>query len=187
MVTYTKSMIVEVRPADQAWVVAFVNEYGTEPRRQADEQREPYPPLSALGEHDATLASGLTEAQLVSVADGLHRIFASSSRGAAAEALNDLLEESHPAPRIRERGPANGYERCWRVEATGTSVAPLKASCALALMDVLSGPWRFGLCEASACVDVFVDRSPGGRRRYCSALCQNRTKVAAFRERRRRI
>ena len=52
-VTYNTGMVVEVRPADQDWVVAFVNEYGTEPRREADEQEEPYPPMDALGAHDA--------------------------------------------------------------------------------------------------------------------------------------
>jgi predicted RNA-binding Zn ribbon-like protein len=185
-VTYNTGMVVEVRPADQDWVVAFVNEYGTEPRREADEQEEPYPPMDALGTHDVALSSSLAETQLVSVADGLHRVFASPSRSAAAEALNALLEESSPEPRIRAGGSSDGYEKVWRVDAAASPGAPLKASCALALLDVLCGRWGFGLCEASACVDVFVDRSPGGRRKYCSAQCHTRTKVAAFRERRKR-
>jgi predicted RNA-binding Zn ribbon-like protein len=176
-------MISEVKPADQAWVVAFVNEYGTEPRREANEQLEPYPPLSALGEHDAALAVGLTEAQLVSLADSLHRVFAASSRSKAAQSLNELLEESNPVPRVRSSESAESYEKFWRVRARAASVSPLMASCALTLIDVLGGPWRFGLCEASACADVFVDRSPGRQRRYCSSPCQNRSKVAAFRRR----
>jgi predicted RNA-binding Zn ribbon-like protein len=180
-------MITEVRPADPAWVVAFVNEYGTEPRREAGEQREPYPPPGTLGEHGAPPASGLTEAQLVSLADDLHRVFASPSRSAAADALNGLLKASCPVPRVRIDGAGDGYERSWTVEAMASlPAAPLTAACALALLDVLTGPWRFGLCEASGCADVYVDRSPGGRRRYCSSPCQNRTKVAAFRRRRRR-
>lgn len=179
-------MATEVRPADPAWVVAFVNEYGTEPRREANEQREPYPPLGTLGERGAASADGLAEAQLVALADGLHRVFASSSGPAAAKALNVLLEESCPAPRIRAGKGGDGYEKSWTVHSTTPASAAPLAACALALLDVLTGPWRFGVCEASGCVDVFVDRSPGGRRRYCSSLCQNRSKVAAFRRRRRR-
>ena len=176
-------MILEVKPADQAWVVAFVNEYGTEPRREANEQSEPYPPLGTLGEHDTAMTAGLTEARLVSLADGLHRVFASSSRSAAARFVNDLLEESNPAPRVRANESAGGYEKAWMVSATADALVPLMASCALALIDILGGPRRFGTCEASACADVFVDRSPGRRRRYCSSLCQNRSKVAAYRRR----
>jgi predicted RNA-binding Zn ribbon-like protein len=186
MVTYTVSMVVEVMPADHYWVVAFVNEYGTEPRREANEQLKPYPSLDSLGKHDAALTSGLSEAQLVSVADDLHRVFASASREDAAQSLNDLLKDTRPEPRISVGGSSDGYEESWRVHATLPSDVPLKASCALMMMAVMSGSWRFGVCEASCCVDVFVDRSPGGRRRYCSSLCQNRTKVAAFREKRRR-
>jgi predicted RNA-binding Zn ribbon-like protein len=39
------------------------------------------------------------------------------------------------------------------------------------------------MCDAVRCQDVFVDRSPGGRREYCSTQCHTRTKVAAFRRR----
>ncbi|WP_374119541.1 CGNR zinc finger domain-containing protein [Streptomyces sp. RKAG290] len=41
-----------------------------------------------------------------------------------------------------------------------------------------------GTCAGERCVDVYIDQSPGGRRRFCSVTCQNRTRVAAFRSRR---
>ena len=120
---------------------------------------------------------------MVALADRLYRVFSSASRAEAAGALNGLLEDSRPVPRVRA-GRGAGYEASWVVrEKDG---APLVAACALALVDVLSGPWGYGICDAARCADVFVDRSPGGRRKYCSAQCHTRTKVAAFRERRKR-
>lgn len=169
----------EVRPADPGWVIAFVNEYGSPPRREAGEQLEPYPPLEALGEHDATLTSELSESQLVALADRLHRFFAARSRKEAAVVLDGLLEES--APTLRVRVEEDGYEAWWAVR--GKAEAPLMASCTLALVEELGDLRRFGVCEAEHCVDVFVDRSPGGKRRYCSSQCHNRAKVSAFRRR----
>ena len=171
-----------MRPADPGWLVAFVNEYGSTPRREAGEQRAHYPPPGALGEHDPALTSGLSVPQLVALADRLHRFFAAPSGQEAAEVLDGLLAESAPTPRIRAEG--DGYETSWSVP--GVADAPLKAACALALLEEVAGSRRFGTCEAERCVDVFVDRSPGGGRRYCSSLCHNRTKVSAFRRRRKR-
>ncbi len=170
-----------MRPADPDWVVAFVNEYGNLPRRAAGEQGHPYPPLGYLGEHDPTLSAGLTEARLVALADRLHRVFSSASRSEAAGSLNELLADSRPTPRVVPGAAGDSYETSW--VARETAEAPLAAACALALLDVLTGPWGFGICDAASCVDAYVDRSPGGRRKYCSTQCHTRTKVAAFRRR----
>lgn len=169
-------------PADPGWVVAFVNEYGSAPRREAGEQLKPYPPPEELGEHDSALTSDLSVPQLVALADRLHRFFAAPSREEAAEILDELLAESAPTPRVRAGG--DGYETSW--SARGTADASLTAACALALLEELVRSRRFGTCQAERCVDVFVDRSPGGGRRYCSSLCHNRAKVSAFRRRRKR-
>lgn len=172
-------MATEVRLANPDWVVAFVNVYGSAPRREAGEQLEPYPPLGALGEHDATLTSDLSEPQLVALADRLHRFFAARSRKEAAVVLDGLLEES--APDLRVRAEEDGYKVWWAIR--GEAEAPLMASCVLALVEELDNLRRFGVCEAERCVDVFVDRSPGGKRRYCSSQCHSRSKVNAFRRR----
>ncbi|HWT25192.1 MAG TPA: CGNR zinc finger domain-containing protein [Solirubrobacteraceae bacterium] len=42
---------------------------------------------------------------------------------------------------------------------------------------------RLGTCASARCGDVFVDASPGARRRFCSVTCQSRERVAAFRRR----
>jgi predicted RNA-binding Zn ribbon-like protein len=45
---------------------------------------------------------------------------------------------------------------------------------------------RLGVCASETCGWVFVDRSPGGRRRWCDmGTCGNRDKVARHRARRR--
>lgn len=170
---------VEVRPADPGWVVTFVNEYGSAPRREAGEQEESYPALEALGEHDPALTSGLSELRLVAVADRLHRLFVASCPEEVAEVLNGLLKSSNPTPRVR--AGVDGYERPWSVR--GAAEVPLTAACALTLLEELDSSRRLGVCRAERCVDVFVDRSPSGGRRYCSSLCHNRAKVNAFRRR----
>lgn len=182
MVTYTGRMNTEVRPADLDWVVVFVNEYGNQPRRAAEEQDQAYPPLGALGDHGVVLGAELTEAQLVALADRLHAVFSPQSRSDAAGSLNELLEDSRPTPRVHASAAGAGYETSWSVP--GVAEMPLAAACALTLLGALTGSWGFGVCNADRCEDVFVDRSPGGRRKYCSAQCQTRTKVAAFRRRR---
>lgn len=159
-----------------------MNEYADAPRREAGEELEPYPQLGALGEHDPVLTAGLTEARLVALADRLHGFFSAPSGDEAVGVLNGLLEESAPVPRVR--GVGDGYEVSWSVE--GKTGEPLAAACALALLDELKASRRFGVCEAERCVDVFVDRSPGGARRYCSSQCHTRAKVGAFRRRRKR-
>ena len=47
---------------------------------------------------------------------------------------------------------------------------------------------RLGVCASDTCSWVFVDRSPGGRRRWCDmGTCGNRAKVARHRARRSTI
>jgi len=174
-------VVTEIVPVNSDWVVSFVNEYADVPRREAGQQSDPYPPLATLGEHDPALTAGLTEPQLVALADRLHGFFAASSEDEAVGVLNGLLEASAPVPRVR--AVRDGYEVSWLVE--GRTGEPLAAACALALLDELKGARRFGVCEAERCVDVYVDRSPGGARRYCSLQCHTRTKVGAFRRRKR--
>lgn len=47
------------------------------------------------------------------------------------------------------------------------------------------GLGRSGVCAADGCDRVYADVSRGGRRRFCSDTCANRTNVAAFRARRK--
>jgi len=101
---------------------------------------------------------------------------------AAAATLNDLLA-AHPAhPHLaKERG-------VWRLH-NHQHDAPLvpmwTAICAAALAEMIGDgdAQRLGTCERTDCGRVYVDVSKNASRRFCSLTCQNRVKVATFRER----
>ncbi|MBW8485672.1 CGNR zinc finger domain-containing protein [Actinomadura parmotrematis] len=61
-----------------------------------------------------------------------------------------------------------------------------RATTLMRLAELLAehGLTRTGVCAAGGCGRVYADTSRGGRRRFCSASCANRTNVAAFRSRR---
>ncbi|CZT37139.1 CGNR zinc finger domain-containing protein [Rhizobium sp. 9140] len=72
------------------------------------------------------------------------------------------------------------HRRMW------TDAAQIMAPVALAAAEMVAGDdWgNIRQCENPACTIWFQDRTKGHRRRWCSqALCGNRFKVAAFRER----
>lgn len=99
----------------------------------------------------------------------------------AVEVLNRIAAHPVPAPRLVVDTDAL------------LSVAPeldhmgARAVLARDAVDLLGGPERELLreCEADDCSGVYVDRSHGGRRRWCSTTrCGNRARVAAHRARR---
>jgi predicted RNA-binding Zn ribbon-like protein len=57
--------------------------------------------------------------------------------------------------------------------------------CAAALAELIGDgeAQRLGTCERPDCDRVYVDVSKNASRRFCSLTCQNRVKVATFRER----
>lgn len=116
----------------------------------------------------------------------LHEAFRAMSEGAfdeAAREVNGLLAQAHAAPvLIRDEG-----ER-WHLHFAPADASPLDrwmASFATAAAMLLgsSAAQRLRQCAAERCDLLFLDNSRGGTRRFCSAQCQNRMKVAAFRRR----
>jgi predicted RNA-binding Zn ribbon-like protein len=103
----------------------------------------------------------------------------------AAGEVNALLGTYRPQPYLA-RGDDAAWHLHFHAPGAGTEAA-WGAGCATALAAVLaSESWRrLGVCSAPACDRVFVDLSRNGSRRFCSAACQNRTKAAALRARRR--
>lgn len=105
----------------------------------------------------------------------------------AARVVNALLEEYRPQPYLA-RHDGGAWHLHFHAAGAGTE-AGWGAGCAAALAAVLaSDSWRrLGVCSAPACDRVFVDLSRNGSRRFCSGACQNRTKAAALRARRRAV
>jgi hypothetical protein len=103
----------------------------------------------------------------------------------AAHEVNGLLEVYRPQPYLA-RHDGEAWHLHFHSPGAGTA-ASWGAGCATALAAVLgSEMWRrLGVCSAPACDRVFVDLSKNGSRRFCSAACQNRTKAASLRARRR--
>ena len=164
----------------------IVNEYGDAPRSAAGESQSPYPPLAALVREDTDFwaRSGLPpERTLVETANLLHPVFAAASGEECAERIDTLLAETALSPAV----VAQGWDvrEQWRTSRPGRA---LLAAATLTLLGQLrSDPdgSRLGTCLGDACVDIFVDSSPGRRRQYCSLTCQNRARTRAYRAARR--
>jgi predicted RNA-binding Zn ribbon-like protein len=165
--------VFRVPQIELAWVVELVNEFSDPTRAAAGEQDEPYPELSTPDGHFAGLP--WKTAELVTAANELDAIFDAAERGESVDsAINAILDRARP----------------WqRASATGIGFAVtdvhdvLPAACALALLEWIAarGTQRIGVCDAGRCVDVFADASAAGHRRFCSATCSNRHRVAQYR------
>jgi CGNR zinc finger len=160
-----------------ASVVELVNEFSDPARAAAGEQDEPYPEFSVPDVHFA--GQPWKTAELVRVANELYAIFGAAERGEPADgAINAILDRVRPWQRATRAG-------------TGFAVTDvhsvLPAACALALLDWIAtrGTQAIGVCDAARCADVFADASAAGHRRFCSATCSNRHRVAQYRARRR--
>jgi hypothetical protein len=166
-------------------VVVLVNEWGSAPRLAAGEQESPYPDFGALiatrGLEFTAAAKDAGDDELTAVADALYPVFAAPNDDTVVTRLNDVLDRSGSHPRLARAGGM--LEEAW---ATDTSRQILSAA-ALSLYRQLLD-WgdarRLGTCAAARCADVYVDSSSAAQKRFCSLLCQNRNRVAAFRARR---
>lgn len=125
-------------------------------------------------------------AALVEVAESLRTVFVSVDAGdvdAAAAVLNRLLQESDSRPHLSKHD-----DQPWHIHFHGRTddyVDNWAAGCATALAVVVGSRLhgRLGVCAAECCDRVYMDTSRNGKRRFCSTLCQNRVKTAAFRAR----
>ncbi|MCO8269857.1 CGNR zinc finger domain-containing protein [Actinoplanes sp. TRM 88003] len=147
-----------VEPMAIADLVTLVNEWGTEPCRV--DGRAPRP-----------------GAELTTLADELHPIFATPDPTTRARLVTELLRVTGVRPEL-----APDLAESWTVADAAQSD---RAAAALTLRHHLAAhPGRLGLCADDQCADVYVDASPAGKRRFCCLTCQNRARAAAFRKRR---
>jgi len=160
-----------------AWVVELVNEFSDPARAAAGEQDEPYPEFAAPDGRFA--GQPWKTAELVQAANELHAIFGAAERGEPVDgAINAILDRARPWQRASAAGI--GFA------VTGVHDV-LPAACALALLEWIAarGPQAIGVCDAGRCADVFADASAAGHRRFCSATCSSRHRVAQYRARQR--
>jgi predicted RNA-binding Zn ribbon-like protein len=176
-----------VEPMSPDVLVWLVNEWGSVPRATAGEDERPYPDTDLL----AALLAGsgvrscppevLASQALSQVADRLHQVFAAADLAERVSLIDGLLTETgvRPALDLTDGRPGE----TWLVDDARQALA---AAAALALRHQLAGhhPARVGVCSGRRCADAYIDASPGGQRRFCSVTCQNRARVAAWRQRR---
>jgi predicted RNA-binding Zn ribbon-like protein len=103
---------------------------------------------------------------------------------APRDAVNAMLAEVEVRPHVTDhddRGPHLHYE-----SPEAGLVARVRANTLMGLAVLLCDEHRrVGTCDAHGCGRAWVDTSRNARRRFCSAVCANRTHVAAHRARRR--
>jgi len=139
--------------------------------------------LRAHGETGPIEISAAELAGLRQAAHDLREVFAAGDVSAAAELINGLLAgRAHP-PRLTTHGGESG----WHLHVDGSDDAPwaewFLTSSGLALAVLLAERQAppAGLCESPSCGRPFVNVGRGAARRYCSATCGTRERVARHR------
>jgi len=142
---------------------------------------------AVLRAHGEVLPAGISAAELDSLrraALELREVFTAGDAAAAAERINGLLAgRAHP-PRLTTHGGVSG----WHLHVDSSDDAPsgewfLTSSClALAVLLAERQAPPAGICASPSCGRPFVNVGRGSARRYCSATCGTRERVAAYRE-----
>ncbi|WP_312888679.1 CGNR zinc finger domain-containing protein [Nonomuraea rhodomycinica] len=151
------------------------------------------PEVGALASPEA--ASGgvgmspyLTEDDVAAMREAAARlveVLAAPGADEAARLLNQVLDDTARAPRLTRHGGTSP----WHLHVDSRDDAPwaewFLSSSALALAVLLADHQRVpgGLCASPGCRRPYLDLGGGSPRRYCSARCATRERVAAHRSR----
>lgn len=144
--------------------------------------------LREYGEADPLDVSCEDVKQMRSVAKSLRDVFAAPDVDTAANRLNRLLAEGSGPARLTSHGGSTP----WHIHLDSDDEAPwpdwfLASSCmavAVLIWDRQRPPG--GVCASPRCTNVFVAGGSGAPRRYCSARCATRERVAGHRRSRPR-
>lgn len=125
-------------------------------------------------------------AELVAAIRRLTGVLRAADVDDAAARLNELLAESAARPRLTRHGGHPWHLHVDSADDAGWGEWFLTSS-ALGLAQLLGerGRLAWGECAAPGCGVLFLDAGPGSPRRFCSAVCASRTRVAQHRARRR--
>ena len=140
--------------------------------------------LEARGEPPPVEISAADLEGLRRAALELREVFTAGDVATAAGRINGLLAgRAHP-PRLTAHGGASG----WHVHVDSSDDAPwddwFLTSSGLALAVLLAERQAppAGICASPTCSRPFVNVGRGSARRYCSAACGTRERVAAHRQ-----
>jgi hypothetical protein len=152
------------------------------PRRRAG-RAEVIAVLRKYGEPEPIEISAADLAELRHAAHLLREVFAAGDADTAADRLNGLLASRAHPPRLTSHGGTSG----WHVHVDGDDDAPwadwflTSSGLALAVLLAERQAAPAGLCAARSCGRPFVNVGRGAVRRYCSAACGTRDRVARHR------
>ena len=174
-------------PVAAARVVALANALRLEPelgRSQLTAVLADYgEPLESLTEQSF---SEQDARRLSAAVERLAAILSETETDRAASGINAILAECGARPRLsRHDGSA------WHLHVDRSDEAAwdewLLASGAHALAQLLSdhGGIAWGVCHAHSCSAYYLAVGPGPTRRFCSATCSSRARVAEHRRRKR--
>ena len=140
--------------------------------------------LVTHGEPASTELSAAELGALRRAALELREVFTAADVAAAADRINGLLAgRAHP-PRLTAHGGTSG----WHLHVDSSDDAEwgewFLTSSGLALAVLLAERQAppAGICASPSCGRPFVNVGRGAARRYCSAACGTRERVAAHRE-----
>jgi predicted RNA-binding Zn ribbon-like protein len=139
--------------------------------------------LRVYGEPEPIELSAADLADLRQAAHLLREVFAADDVSRAAELINELLASRAHAPRLTSHDGQFG----WHLHVDSSDDAPwgewfLTSSClALAVLLAERQQPPGGICASPSCGRPFVNTGRGSARRYCSARCGTRERVAAYR------
>lgn len=140
--------------------------------------------LRAHGEPEPVEISPASLELLRQAALELREVFTAEDATAAATVINSLLAgRAHP-PRLTNHGGTSG----WHLHVDSSDDALwgetiLTSSClALAVLLAERQAPPAGICASPSCARPFVNVGRGSARRYCSAACGTRERVAAHRQ-----
>jgi predicted RNA-binding Zn ribbon-like protein len=140
--------------------------------------------LRAHGEPEPVEISPASLELLRQAALELREVFTAEDASAAATVINSLLARRAHPPRLTNHGGTSG----WHLHVDSSDDALwgetiLTSSClALAVLLAERQAPPAGICASPSCARPFVNVGRGAARRYCSAACGTRERVAAHRQ-----
>jgi predicted RNA-binding Zn ribbon-like protein len=117
-------------------------------------------------------------------------VFEDASAGeevAAVRRINALLDGAQFRPQVTGHDGEDWHLHLAEGASSVSSGYTAAAGVGLATYIAENGFARLGVCQSSACRNVFIDSSTNVSRRYCSDRCATRANVAAYRARQRAL
>jgi predicted RNA-binding Zn ribbon-like protein len=129
----------------------------------------------------ATELTGTDLGELRALRDQLRPVFAAQTTETAAGVVDEMLRDAVLPARLAADAAAARWD--WGAGQHGIAALRARLLAALATNLIRHGTERMGVCQASPCDCVYVDRSRARTRRYCCDQCNDRAAAAAYRRR----